>query len=577
MEFNTPPGHSALLDSPPMTAGHPGEFTSTFLQPAFNGHQNFFDEPSKNAGMIDDVKVTRSAPDNENQQMGEAVFQTGPLVVNGSMGKRETPRVMGHRGILLLPETLVAPAMVRSSGFYGFPNGHPQNYASYQQPAMQYQHPYGHPAPAQPLPDSVINHQYAQELNRRERQLLEVQQDNHNLCEQIENFNNGMATQTDENEGLNESIRQITAINEALGITNSEMKEQVEEISIEKNKLDSSLGPKGTVIENLSNANRQKEEQLKELSTEKEELNALLHQKRMLIERQWFKNSQQEQQITDLRAANTDLQKTVDELNLRVGTAEAFFNRILQSSRSVEIKLRQQCMQRGYETDALLMQRQVQINQLQSCLEIVGADYEGYISEVEHLMYKQEREIDVLTETNKDFAAALDITMRAAKEESDKYDLREKKLKADIESLLTNLHDTVEALHAATSHNRVKEQELEELMTKFNKKTKENESRSKRQARMNATELNQKLIRELEAEKNKSRAAELEKIEWQRKFQEANNRQVMVGQGTYLRNMGIFLLLVVVFFNGLQASAAHVYDFEGVFVTLVMQISLHQL
>ncbi|KAH7395555.1 hypothetical protein BKA64DRAFT_643381 [Cadophora sp. MPI-SDFR-AT-0126] len=567
MNSNTPARHPPLPDSPPFAAGEPGDVKSMSFQSSSGNRNSYLHEAPANVQMAFNVNVTKNAPDFESAQAAEAVFPTQPLVVNGSKGKREPPTAMGRQRILSLPENNVdslsnhppfnapvAPDMVRTGGFYGFPTGNQQHYPSHERPAMQYQHANSQAAAAQSLSDSGINNQLLQDLTALQRQLREAQHDNHQLRGQIEVMNHGMQIAATEKEGFSRSIRQMTASIEILGAANGEMTEQIKELSNKTRNFSSSIEQKDAVIEDLSNANRVKEDKLENLSAQNENLHISVSQQHTLIDKQCLRNRQQERQIEHLKAVNTDLQKKSDRSYLRACWAEDL-NRALQNSHTLATNFRHESMQKAWERNDLLKKRWEKIKELMSRLDAEIEEHERDVEFANDVMERQSDEIDELEERNGDLTAALDITMQGAKEESDKHNLRERELETEIQSLKAELHDKSTALDAATRQNRDKEQELEEILMKSNKKTKENESRSKRQARLNVTELNVKLSKELEIEKEKSRAAAREKIEWQEKFLEVNARETTTWKGSYLRNMGAFFVLVVLFFHGLQASA----------------------
>ena len=507
---------------------------------------------SKSADAVGNINVTRKAAGVEDIQTTEAISLTEPPVVDGSTNMRETPMARGHHNYLVwrigaeqrldcfpadaAPNHFVAPVMQSTSWVSGFANGHYQNYANNQQPVMGYQHPYYYQAPPQPLSDAAMNLQLVQELTIRERHLHEVQLDNHNLRGQIDHLSNGVAAETARNEELTNLVRQVTAEKAALECTTREMRRQIEELTAENNRLNSSLQQSGRLVE------------MEILKTD-------LRQKENYIERQERIHGQRKQEIRNLTAANTEQQKKIYTLKRHIEAAVGFYNSVIMGSHRAKVASCLECTKRSDMLNALHRQIRAWAYECSRDFENMRRYYEDYSNGIARCCIKQQDEIDELMETNKDVTTAICITMQGAKEENDKHRAREERSKADISNVLANLQNTSEALIAATSKIRAKEQEVDELTPKLNKKPKENESRTKRQARLNAMELNQKLSKELEAEKDRARAAELEKLEWQQKFQELAAKEVMAGKGTYLLNMEIFFILVVVFFTACKYLA----------------------
>ncbi|KAK0106279.1 hypothetical protein ONS96_003919 [Cadophora gregata f. sp. sojae] len=581
--MTTSTGYPPLPDSPPLSAGQPDEVKSFLPQSSSTNERGSTDQALEHLGHIGDGDATNQAPSLEDEHANEAAFPTEPLVVNGGMEIYEASRSVRRQSVFeqsqdnsgfsvagLGSNVLVAPAMVRSHGFYGFPNQQQQHCASYQQHAMQYQQPYCHPMALNTLSDSSINYHYANELNRRDCQLHEVQRDNHHLREQLEVSNSGMAAQMAENEQLRISNQQLIARKEVLEVDNGSMKDQIKELSVEKEKLESSVAGKDTVIDTLSNSDRQKTEQLQELSTENEKLIDLLRRKDAVIMEQGETNHQQEEKIDSLSGANTDLQERVRYLNLQAEAGDAV-NHILQISRSEATKNLEGAMQTCSMLSAELIQRQTTIHELQRRLNTEKTQHDGAILQVEKLMDENAK----LTNELKDMASALETTMRAAREESKRDNLRTQEIRTNVHKLITRLDETSKALDAATSRNKAMEQEIEELLAKSDKKSKENESRSKRQARLNAIAMNETLSKELEEQKDINQAVETEKNQWQRKFEQLSAEVSSPDRQTCLYNMGMFLTILVVFFLAAGILAAWLSGFDGVFRMLAMQLLSH--
>jgi len=529
-----------------LSAGQRGEVRPNHFELDLIGQFTGICRHSENTEAVGDVNIAGNASGMRNTPTTEASSLTGPPVVDGSTNMRETPRVRGHRNALAwrigaeqcleyfpadaAPNHFVAPATQSTSWFSGFANGHHQNYANYQQPVMEYHHPYYYQATTQPFLNSVFNRQLIQELHIRERHLHEVQLDNHNLRGQIEHLSNGVAADTATNEELRHSFRQVTAEKDALEGDNREMKRQIEELTAEKNRLEFSLQQSGR-------------------AAEMEILKTDLRQKENYIERRELIHSQREQEIRNLTAANTEQQKNIYNLKRHIEAAVGFYNSVIMGSYCAKPASCQECTKKSDKVNALQRQIDARAHDYLRDLENLRRYYEDYSNGIARCWIKQQEEIDALMETNKDVTTAIGITMQGAKEEKDRHKSKEERFEADISNLLVNLQNTSVALVVATSSIRAKEQEVDELTAKLKKKPKENESRTKRQARLQATELNQKLSKELEAEKDKSQAAELEKIEWQPNYQELTAKEFSAGKGTYLRNMGMFFIFVVVFFT----------------------------